>query len=247
MKLFFAGSDGEDRYNKILLENGVTHRLESFFYLKNKASNSPKMFDYLLDSGGYTARTHGKTIKITDYINYINKFGIKTAFNLDTMNFRESQMNHKLLVENTDCYIIPVYHLEEYIDVSMRYVLDLFIEQYPYISIGGIAGNRNAARYKKQIYGYVFNKCLGKTKVHGLGISGIDELKAYPWYSVDSTSWLAAARFGRIAGSIKDKRMRLMKQKTKHFLDNSRDYIIELVKIEKMITELWAKKGIIYE
>ena len=35
-----------------------------------------------------------------------------------------------------------------------------------------------------------------KLKVHAFGITAIDIMKRYPWYSVDSSSWIQAAAFG---------------------------------------------------
>jgi hypothetical protein len=39
---------------------------------------------------------------------------------------------------------------------------------------------------------------MPKVKIHGFGLTSIPLLVRYPWYSVDSTSWVMTGRFGAV-------------------------------------------------
>lgn len=65
---------------------------------------------------------------------------MKFAFNLDVRDIETSRFNQKYLEKNTNAYIIPIYHGPEWVDEDLRGLLDYYIEYYPYIGLGGIAG-----------------------------------------------------------------------------------------------------------
>ena len=92
-------------------------------------------------------------------------------------------------------------------------------------------------------------------------MTGMDILKRYPWYSVDSTSWIEASRRGTyyefkngemnaIPTSDKNK----ASYKTIGYSGKTKGLwrlrlihsIKEWVKLEKYVTDLWEKKGIKY-
>ncbi|MFA6041810.1 MAG: hypothetical protein WC733_09940, partial [Methylophilus sp.] len=88
-----------------------------------------------------------------------------------------------------------------------------FVKQgFDYIGIGGVAGEGSPIRLQHMFYGFIFHTLRADVKTHGLGITSEKLLTAYPWYSVDSTSWLSFARYGN--SKIKDKRVVQFKAKT---------------------------------
>ena len=100
-------------------------------------------------------------------------------------------------------------------------------------------------------------------KLHGFGMTGTDILKEYPWYSVDSTSWIEASRRGTyyefkdgdmimISSSDKKKATYKSIQYSGRGVEGLwRKRLIhgigEWIKFEKYITKLWEKRGIKYQ
>lgn len=244
MILCFAGSDATPAYNDIIKEVGGTGRLESFHSLGQKKPPSNKEFPFhVLDSGGFVARTKGVPINVSHYAHYINIHKCKYAFNLDTNDVDETLQNQKYLEENTAAYIIPIYHLSDYLDPQWRDLLNMFAEKYPYISCGGIAGEGSARKWQHVFYKHVFSVTKDKVKVHGLGITSKSILEMYPWFSVDSTSWLSSARFGN-SKLHSNKMVSAYYAKNNHYLHNTLMEAEWWVKLEKYITKLWKLRGI---
>ena len=242
MIMCFAGSDGVERYNKILKRNGAIGRLESYHTLKKmKPSNFAY---YLLDSGGFVARNRGITISVEKYADFINKYNVRNAFELDTSCIKETMHNRKYLQAKTKAYIIPIYHFSDYKTRNFK-MLDDMCKQYKYIAIGGIVGANIPRKYEHILYDYVFNKTRNKVRVHGLGITSQGILEKYPWFSVDSTSWLAMARYG--SSKVQDKQTMKYYSKTKHYLDNTEKEVIWWIDLQNYITKLWQKKGVHWE
>ena len=246
MLMYFAGAEVET-HRELLFNNNVGSVLCSAFGLNYKRSmNSYRKFqNILLDSGGYTARMQNVQIDVKDYANFINKNDIQLAFNLDTNDVKETLFNQGFLETNTSAYILPVYHFSDYTDNEHKHLLDEMIGNYSYISIGGVAGMKLGAR-KEIFYDYVFSKISkvrNQCKVHGLGITGKNVLEKYPFYSVDSTSWLAFQKFGS-SKVVKDKKMRQFLCKTIHYNKRNEIEIRHYLHIEKYITSLWEKRGV---
>jgi len=84
-------------------------------------------------------------------------------------------------------------NLDEY--AALRY-LDALLERYSYIAIGGLVPY--LTRLNKVIPKLIqcFKRAKGRAVFHGFGVSNWYLLKTLPWYSVDSTSWIAGVRFG---------------------------------------------------
>jgi hypothetical protein len=244
--MYFAGSEPKGFFEALQTE-GVKNVLVSAFSMNYKKGleKHNEIFDKIfLDSGGYSARTRGVIVKVDDYAKYINENDIKIAFNLDTMSVEETMQNQKHLEKHTSSYIVPIYHHSDYVSKKNRRLLDSFIERYNYISIGGVAGMR-LGKGAEVLYDYVFNKTKDKTKVHGLGITSEKILETYPFYSVDSTSWLAFCRYGNSC-SIKDPRLTKFYNKAVHYSERLAMEIQHYLKMEKQITRLWDKRGVIF-
>ena len=242
MKIFFAG--GETRqYYKILQEAKVENKLESFFSLgmgKNPPGNQG-FKHYLLDSGGFSARTRGMKIDVQDFVAFLNKYDVEFAFNLDTNDIEESLSNQRTLDLNTNTYIMPVYHGVEWQDPYYRDLLDYYIEFYPYIAVGGLAGKENNKDNARRFLNYVFKHTKNKTMVHGLVVTSDTLLRSYPFFTVDSTSWLAVARFA--SSSVHSEKMAKVRARTRPYTENVAEEIPFWVEKGKKMDELWKRRG----
>lgn len=101
-----------------------------------------------------------------------------------------------------------------------------------------------------------FNAVNLRAKVHGFAITSKEILLQFPFYSVDSTRLLSGFRFGAIfIDEVKSispqKKCGLMRQSGLQIaqtqLENFRHGCIELLKMEKYVTDVWAKRGVAWK
>lgn len=201
--------------------------------------------DYdLIDSGGFSARINGATIDVKKYAQFLNEYQIKLAFNLDTNDVEETLANQRYL--DKDCpqtYIIPVYHVSDYVSKGHRGLLEYYIDRgYAYIGVGGVAGAKNNKEQERRFYNYIFNRTGGGIRCHGLGITSEKILQAYPWYSCDSSSFLAPAKFASM--KTKGDKMAKVLARTRHYVERVEADLPYWKKLEDQNTRLWARRGI---
>jgi len=251
MKLYFAGGDNT-HWAKMLTAAGVERVLKSAYGMNFRRDLYP-FPDVLYDSGGFSARTRNVKIDVNDYIKFLNENKVKLAFNLDTNDLDESWKNQALLEKETSAYILPIYHWSEHRKKEHRGILEMMIEKYPFISIGGVAKVIRDNKTRRAYLSYIFKRARDKVRVHGLGITAIGMLFEYPFYSVDSTSWESWSRYGQIQKlqglKIKNFRSALKTKRPIEALEqlqkpNEYKAIEEYLKIEKYATELWEQRGI---
>lgn len=190
MKLYFAGAGGA---------NGMEHRrkLESFWY-KNDAIEAMKTdTDFFLDSGAFTAFTKNVEIKPEDYARFIHDHidNITIASSLDAIGDADRSYELFKIMKNLGCDVIPVFHCRE----DYLYLEKYLYEGADYIALGGMVPESKP--WLKKWLDTVWENYLvnpdgsAKVKVHGFGMTIFDFMVAYPWYSVDSSSWTYGARF----------------------------------------------------
>lgn len=90
---------------------------------------------------------------------------------------------------------------------------------------------------------YVFSMTKNKIKVHGLAITNQKYNEAWPFYSIDSTTWLSPSIYGR-SMLIKNDSLLKYRNKTRHYLERINHDINYWLNFEKQITDLWGKRGI---
>lgn len=219
MNLFLAAvytnsyMETQNRYAKLTeLEQQITkripHILESYHYV-----NSQKFVDVMrqqgakvfLDSGAFSAYHLKVHISIDDYCDYIIRNrdilrvedGAVMASVLDGIGDALKTYQNQLYMERKGAKPLPCFHFGE----DTRY-LDWYVERYDYITIGGLVG-RPAKDVQVWLDRIWENHMLdgsgnARLKVHAFGMTSPDLMKRYPWYSVDSSSWIQAAAFGSI-------------------------------------------------
>jgi len=241
MKIYFAGDGGE-----CVLEN-QKNVLKSYYYAKSQ--KKIKIKNMLLDSGGFTAFTKGVNINIDDYIKFIksNSNNICNYFVLDDIKDYKQTLKNQKYMESKGLKPIPCYHANEPLSV-----LENYCKNYKYISIGGLVPYSRKKTKLIQILDNCFSiiKKYFPIKVHGLGMTNKQALERYPFYSVDSTSWLIGASLGGVSNFDKSK-VSLLTEYMYKDKDNKKLYkkrfqymIQEQLKLEQYITKLWEKRGI---
>ena len=89
---------------------------------------------------------------------------------------------------------VPVYHGDSSIDWFQRYI----DEGHKLIGLGTMRTRRVSHREKRRFFDMCFNVAAKHgVALHGFAVTGQNMFR-YPWYSVDSTSWVIAAVNGQI-------------------------------------------------
>lgn len=144
-----------------------------------------------------------------EFWDYVDSYGswlqeneqyLEMYVNLDVIfNPEATYKVQKYLENNFGLHPIPVLHPRE----DFKW-LKLYMDNYPYIGIGGLGQDFP----KEQWMGFgdkVFDMVcplpskLPKWKIHGFAVTSVDIMFRYPFYSVDSSSWVKYAAFGWIA------------------------------------------------
>lgn len=178
----------------------IPHILMSYFYLRgvNLEARLEKAFgdhrpDFFADSGAFTAFMKHTPINLDEYAAWLhaNKHRFEVYSNLDVIGDETATTANQNALEAMGLHPLPVYH----ITADLRY-LDALLERYSYIAIGGLVPylSRPNTVIPKLIQ--CFKRAKGRAVFHGFGVSNWYLLKTLPWYSVDSTSWIAGVRFG---------------------------------------------------
>jgi hypothetical protein len=180
--------------------------LESYHYLTKMRDVPPYLRGLgktlFLDSGAFSAFTQGVTIDLQEYADFVqdNSDIIHVASNLDVIgrgNEQASWDNQKTL-EKMGAKIQPVHHARD----ADKWLLKYLAEGYDYIFLGGMVPE--TTQYLRGWLDHMWGKYLtnkdgtAKIKVHGFGLTTGELMWRYPWYSVDSTSWVMNSSFGSI-------------------------------------------------
>jgi hypothetical protein len=230
MKVYLAGErsgaeakverQGEERWDSPIWLTHVKRRLFSYFYhnKNNKPSEdilaSHKLgLDLFLDSGAFSAFSKGALININDFSEFVKKTQTMwtTCSSLDHIGQGEesaigSKKNFDWL-RNTGAKIQPVFHVRE----PDKYLEQYMAEGWDYIFIGGMVPETTV--WLKDRLDGLWDKVLAdkegrpKVKTHGFGLTDQKLMFRYPWYSVDSTSWLMTGIFGGCLLVTPDKRV----------------------------------------
>jgi len=282
MKLYFAGVNNLKAYGTVCRNQNV---LTSYWELQGKKPGELKDFNdkfkfksVFLDCGAYSAWTRGESIKLQDYVKYLkdNPGGYDVYPQLDVKGDIRATKDNLTIMEKQGLKPIPVFHVAS---MPVSYFKELVDKGYKYIALGAIAGEkgsemRNLITVKlNAIFDYVIDKKTKevKVKLHGFGITAVDICLKYPFYSVDSTSWLASGMFGWIYyfdlrlgkfvnGKKSEKAFQKMYNRLPAEIRNPKTMfgkgpahikrgelaIREFLKLEKYVTDIWEKRGVTF-
>ena len=168
----------------------------------------------ILDSGAYTAYKKGIKIDIDKYAEYVktHKEEFFDSFTLDHIGTGEENLKSKSKSETDSAQLsyrnwkhlkeqgadtIPIYHLGE-----DEIWLQKYLKQTDYIGIGAIANlDSNKRKWGLDVmFKKYFTDSKGKptVRIHGLGITDIELMVRYPWFSVDSFTPVISAVWGSV-------------------------------------------------
>lgn len=189
--------------------NTVENYLESYHYIGSGKyadrirETGAKVF---LDSGAFSAFSLGVNVDLPAYVRWIqrNQDIVRRedgrtlmASVLDGIGDPLQTYRNQLEMESLGVRPLPCFHYGE----DERY-LEYYIANYEYITIGGMVPISTP-----QLFHWldrIWNKYLcdgsgrARIKVHGFGLTSVPLMQEYPWYSVDSSSWVQIGAHGNI-------------------------------------------------
>lgn len=248
--------------------------LNSFAYQQaiDRLTYTPS--DLTLDSGAFTAWNSGKSVDITQYADWCIQWRDKTkslrAVNLDVIPGEAGRTSTELerkngmaaSLKNADYLrakgitIEEVFHQDEPFEF-----LDLLVSRLPKGDVLCISPRNDVSKQKRlawlQKVLVHLVRTVGKDnlpKMHGLAVTSKDLMLAFPFYSVDSSTYANPARFGVtfdhdgrgittkdfLGINVRSGQDGAMRQMMAQSVDYYR-------KMEGLVTTTWRRRGIVWE
>jgi hypothetical protein len=227
-----------------------------------------------LDSGAFTAWNIGQKVDVQAYADWALERSISApnvrCVNLDVIpgeKGRTSTRAERLQgmqdsVANADFLraqglnVMEVFHQDE----PWEY-LDLLLERLPSkesvlcISPRNDVHNQVKLEWHRQVLAYLVNK-VGKDnlpRTHGLAVTSKSILLEFPYFSADSSSFAAPLRYGRVMDTdgkmIRNEELTGFNFRNDEYGGHSiyvRRMIEQYLRMEDMITSVWAKRGVVW-
>lgn len=219
MNLYIAGiftanfEKGGTGYGKLDLReqaghDSVENHLESYHYIHKQSyvdkirASGLKVF---LDSGAFSAFSLGVKVDLPAYCEWIKRNidivrvenGAVMASVLDGIGDPLLTYQNQTYMEQLGVRPLPCFHYGE----DERY-LEHYMSNYDYITIGGMVpiSTPQLFHWLDRIWEKYLCDSTGraKLKVHGFGLTSASLMERYPWYSVDSSSWVQIGAHGNL-------------------------------------------------
>lgn len=169
---------------------------------KGKIQDHDKKYSWFIDEASDTGFSEG----FLDYLDTYGKFvqenedALEIYANVDVIFSPElTWQSQQYLEQEWGISPIPVIHygtplhwLEKYLEAD-----------YEYIALGGIGQEISHSVYRAwadRAFDLICAQPSRKplVKVHGFALTSVPLMRRYPWYSVDSTSWISFGAYGQI-------------------------------------------------
>jgi len=182
----------------LLREEGATHILCAYGsdYFRQTLENALAMgFGVMLDSGAYSAFTRGITITVAEYAACLRDYGphVDAYVNLDVCDDPTQTAKNQTQLEDKGFSPLPVYHFGEPTEWLDR------LADYEYVGLGNssLSSQRPQGLFESWVERTTTDNPI--RRFHGFAV-GTLKPRLMGLYSVDSTTWTVAARYGRLLG-----------------------------------------------
>ena len=150
---------------------------------------------YFADSGAFSALTLGAPITIEGYATWLEQWKpwLRGYSNLDVIGDAKGTWYNQQWMEDHGFTPVPTFHVGE--EWSW---LEHYLKRYKYIALG-VAGMQEKHRAVMSWLGRAFTMAQSYGAVfHGFALTSWTTLRAFPFYSVDSSSWSSGLRFATL-------------------------------------------------
>lgn len=176
-----------------------------------------------VDSGAFSAHTKGRELDVDEYIEYLNarqgcfeviaqvdkipgEFGKKKTREQLLEAPELSWENYLYMRDKVIDYqnLTPIFHQGEDFKHLHRMLETTFDgEHIPYIGISPAndVSTKEKAKWFETVFRIIRDSSNPNVKTHAFGMTSLDLLEQYPFYSADSTSWLMTSANGSIMTS----------------------------------------------
>lgn len=184
----FLDSGAHSIYQQIIKQSGG----RDYDYVETK-----EFWDYV-DKYAEYVKTHKDILQV--YVNVDVIFNPEATWRVQ----RYLEEQHKLKP-------LPVFHFfgkkdeRGFDDIKTRIKwFKRYMDDHEYIGISGLGQENVKALYREKFGNVIFDLIssgpsrIPRWRIHGFGLTSVDLLFEYPFYSVDSSSWVYFARYGAI-------------------------------------------------
>lgn len=149
---------------------------------------------FFLDSGAFSARSVGAVIVPEEYAAYVvdNSDAVHIAANLDVHMDETSNLAMLTKLRTLGANVLPVCHP----GISWKQ-FEAYCEEFPLVLLGGMVGISNSNIVRWIDHAFTLMARHG-TVAHGFGQTDTKIVSRFPFWSCDSTSWLAGVRYGQV-------------------------------------------------
>ena len=196
MKIYFSGGPGlkSEDYVRLMSPRRI---LFSFLERKRKVYQDLALFkEVVLDSGAYSVATGKAKVDLFEYADYCHRVKDRVAWyaNLDVIGDYGAGMKNLRKLESVGLRPMPVFHSGE----PWGLLRDLQ-DEYRLIALGFALGLKLTE--KLSWLEYIFHPpersgLKPAHRFHGFKMTARRILKRFPFYSVDSSTWILGAKNG---------------------------------------------------
>lgn len=167
------------------------------FKVKNRVHTGSTLADRKYDDFSFLDTEKYKEYRKA-YCDFLlkNQKYFEVMINLDIINNSEATWENQQWFESKGLNVVPVYHYgcdPKWLDMYMK-------KGYKYIALGGLHptpySELKEPLDEMWIKYFLDKKGYPKIKVHGFAVTGPKLIYRYPFFSVDSTSWVKLGLFG---------------------------------------------------
>lgn len=225
-RIYFSTWLAEPAQKTVLDASRARYRLLSYALIIHPSARAARAIpmeeyvktapDIFLDSGAFTAWTKGQQIDLDAYADFILSYPkgtftvvanldvipgewgkVSTQAEIDKSASKGWENFHRLQarLKGHEVTLLHIYHQGE----DVKWLKKLLAEGGDYIGIS--PGNDRTTRQKIAWLDAIMPLCCDAEgwplrKMHAFGVTALDIITRYPWYSIDSTTWVLASRFG---------------------------------------------------
>ena len=209
MKVFLAGTTVSSPEQEPVIQSlfRVGCKLHSYYHSRDGGFeknwfevNMKNKVELFLDSGAFSAETQGAKINIQEYIDFIKEHEdvIEVYANLDVIGDPVDTWKNQKVMERAGLSPLPTFHY----GTDLKWLKRYLSAGYDYIALGGMVpiSTPNLQLWLDDLFpNHLCDEAgMPVVKVHGFGLTSLRLMLRYPWWSVDSTSWVMTGRMGSI-------------------------------------------------